>query len=330
MAILPQNRNHGKMVFSGPFQVSDFQEKQDEILVTITRNPWYLGKKSKIHTIYFHFYRDHGVFEEALQQGKPDIFIYNRRFQFPHIRYNYNYFKTPTFGGFYFKLNPVSGPFKNKELRKFFRDFILSYDFIKSQKWELTTPSRLVLPYNLSGYDIFNPITPGDFTRHIPSTPIKIRCVNDSSGIRKTLIPLLKEELKKYNLILEMEWDTITNIQSREKKGEVDMTAQYYVVDIPLSSYFYDTLFTPGHELNLFGYKNDTALQLLMAFHKEEDDLKRLKILSQLEQIAQEECILIPLVNPLTLLGYKDHLKNVSINKFLSIDFSNIEVTAEK
>ena len=150
--------------------------------------------------------------------------------------------------------------------------------------------------------------------------------VNEDSGIRTTVIPLLKKKLKKYNLDLELQWDSLENISQREKKGDVDLTSLYYLVDIPISSYFYENLFTAGHELNLFGYEVPKALKLLTDYRKESDELKRLKILSHLEEIAQDEAFFIPLMNPLTLLGYKNHVKNVRIDKFLNIYFEDIDV----
>ncbi|HLP44769.1 MAG TPA: hypothetical protein VK469_02420, partial [Candidatus Kapabacteria bacterium] len=123
-----------------------------------------------------------------------------------------------------------------------------------------------------------------------------------------------------------LQWDTMSNIHEMEKKGTVDLTTLYYIADVPLSSYFYETLFIPGHELNLFAYEVPEALALLDAYRKEIDEMKKLKILSRLEEIAQEEAFLIPLLNPLSLLGYKNNIKNAAIDKFLIINFEDIDV----
>jgi ABC-type transport system substrate-binding protein len=324
MAILPRDRKN--IVFSGAFQVTHLEKKKKKTVVTLKQNPWYIGGKSKIHTIYIHFYHAHAVFERAIMKGEPDIFLYSRRFKLPRSRHKYNYFKTPSFGGFYFKLNPVKGPFKDKRLRTFFKLFILAQDFRKSQDWQLAMSTRLVLPYSLTGYSLFKDIEPGDFKKLVPPKKVKVRCVNPDSGIRPTLFPLLKKRLKQYNLDLELRWDGLANINRLERKGEVDLTGIYYLADIPLSSYFYESLFTPGHELNLFGYQVPEALELLEAYRNETGSLKKLKVLSRLEEIAQEEAILIPLVNPLYILGYKNHLKHVSIDKFLDMHLEDIDV----
>ncbi|UCH98318.1 MAG: hypothetical protein JSV88_16155 [Candidatus Aminicenantes bacterium] len=330
MAILPLHRNENRkpenMSFSGTFRVVNFQRHEKEAVVTLEQNPYYVSKKSKIDTLVVHFYHEHSDFEKAIRKGEPDLFLYNRHFKLPGSKYKYNYFKTPSFGAFYFKLNASKGPFRDKHLRTFFKDFILSWDLAGSEKWELAAPSRMVLPYSLTGYFVFNPMVPGNFKKLAPKERIKITCVNSREGIRKTLLPLLKKKLSRYNLDLDLEWESLDKIKEREKKRDFDLTSNYYVVDVPLSSYFYEILFTPGHELNLFGYEVPEALELLAAYRKETDELKKLKILSRLEAIAQEEAFLIPLLNPHSLLGYKGYVKNVKIDKFLNVNFEDIDV----
>lgn len=330
MSVLPQHRNRDRkpenMSFSGTFRVVNFQKNEKESVVTLKQNLYYIGKKSKIETLIVHFYHEHTDFEKAIRKGEPDLFLYNGHIKPPRSRYKYNYFKTPSFGAFYFKLNASKGPFRDKRLRTFFKNFILSWDPARSEKWELTAPYKMVLPYSLTGYSVFNPMVPGNFKELAPKGKIKIDCVNPREGIRQTLLPLLKKKLSKYNLDLELEWEDINIVQEREKKGEFDLTSYYYVVDVPLSSYFYENLFTPGHELNLYSYEVPQALELLAAYRKESDEFKKLRILSQLETIAQEEAFLIPLLNPLYLLGYKGYVKNVRIDKFLNIYFEDIDV----
>lgn len=325
MSILPKNRQ-SSLRFTGPYQVVNQEILEKKTIITLQRNPWYIGKKAKIDTIYFHFYPQHADFEKAILQGEPDLFLYNRGFQMPYSRYKYNYYKTPSFGGLYFKLNAASGPFKDKQLRIFFRDFILSQNFAKTQDWLLTSPANKVLPYSLMGYFVFNPIKPGDYKALMPSKPVTVKTINYKGGFRNNFLPLLQEKLAPYNVNLVLEWGELTHIQEREKKRDLDLTSIFYVVDIPLSSYFYENLFTPGHELNLFGYEVPAAIKLLDDYRKESNELKKLRILSQLEEIAQDECILVPLVNPLSLLGYKDHVSQVSIDKFLHVYFEDMDV----
>jgi len=332
MSILPQHRNQDRkpknMVFSGPYQLVDYQNKTNQSVVTLKRNPYYFGNSGNLDTILLHFYSERLAFERSIELGIPDLFLYSQGLKFPTSSYKYNYFKTPSFGAFYIKLNPIKGPFKDKKLRTFLKNLILSLDLVEKEKWELTAPCKMVLPYSLTGYFVFDTMTPeNDFKKLMPKQNIKISCLNPNYGIRKTLLPRLKKKLKKYNLDLQLEWtNKLENVQTRERSQDFDLTTYYYLVDIPLSSFFYETLFTPGHELNLFGYIVPKAMKLLAEYRKENDELKKLKVLSQLEALAQEEAFLIPLMNPLYILGYKHPIKNVKINKFLQINFEGIDV----
>jgi ABC-type transport system substrate-binding protein len=328
MSVLPIHRNSGneKKLFSGPFQVVKQEQKKNKLTFILEKNPWYCGKKPNLDTLFIHVYREDEDFQKAIMKGELDLFLYNNRFDMPKSRYSYNYFKTPILGGFYFKVNPKNGPFKNKQLRNFFKYFVRSQDIIRNENWVLTIPLSLVLPYNMTGYFVFNPIPENDFKPYAPKTEVTVKCINPTFGIREELFSMLKKKLKKYNVSLDIQWKTMTDIHKMEEKGTVDLTTIYYIADIPLSSYFYETLFIPGHELNLFAYEVPEALALLDSYREEKDEIKKLKILSRLEEIAQEEAFLIPLLNPLSLLGYKNNIKNVNIDKFLSINFEVMDV----
>lgn len=328
MSILPGNRNRDKdkLLFSGPFQVVSQEQQKNQVILTLKKNPWYIGDKPKLDTLVIHIYLEDTAFERAILRGEPDLFLYNNRPQMLESRYKYNYFKTPIYGGFYFKPNPTNGPFKDKQLRTFFKYFVRSQVEARNENWVLTTPVDLVLPYNLTGYFVFNPIPHQDFKPYAPTGKVTIKCINPKFGIREELFALLKKKLKKYNVTLDIQWNSMPEIHELERKGALDLTSLYYIVDVPLSSYFYETLFIPGHELNLFGYEVPEALDLLDTYRKETDEIKKLKILSRLEEIAQEEAFLIPLFNQLTILGYKNDVKNVTIDKLLNINFEEIDV----
>ncbi len=254
------------------------------------------------------------------------MFLITRYRRLPNSIYQYKFFKTPTFGGFYFLLNPSAGPFKDKRLRTFFKYAVRSHEFSYFNQWNAAIPSNHVLPYGLTGHGVFPQIENRNPLPFPPEKPVTIRCLNGTGGVRKQLFNTLKKKLKKYNINLDLQWDTLANTTQKARQGHVDLTTYYYMVDVPLSSYFYETLFTPGHELNLFDYAVPEALELLTAYRKEKDELKQLKILGKLEKIAQEEAFLIPLMSAISVLGHKPHVKNVSINKYLYINLEDIDV----
>jgi ABC-type oligopeptide transport system substrate-binding subunit len=330
LSILPRARKRPvklkKMAFSGAFKVVEQRIAEREAVVVLERNEYFTGKKSNIDTLYFHFYRHPPDFDSVVHKGEPDLFLYDRYQKIPVSRYKYNYFKTPIFGAYYFKLNARAGPFKDKRLRTFFKQFILSWKIASATGWELIAPTKLLLPHSLTGYSLFTNMAPGAPSKWKPPEKVKVICVNAEGPIRRKLFMLLEEKLKPFNIELELQWIDYQELVKREIKGDFDMTFYFFVVDVPLSSYFYETLFTPGSELNRFGYEVPAALKLLTSYGKEKDELARLRILARLERIAQEESFVIPLMSPLTLVGYKEHIKNVRMDKYMLINFEAIDV----
>lgn len=328
VSILPAERkkNIKEMAFSGPYKVVDQIDLEAKTIVTLERNTFFPGKPAKIDRLVFHLYKPGDEFERTIYKGEPDLFLYNMDYKMPQSRHKYSFYKVPTAGAFYFKLNPIKGPFRDKSLRTFFKSFVLGLGVAGSGEWKLTAPSTLVLPYGLTGYHVFNQMKAGNLKKLMPKNPITITTVNSQAGIRPILLPILKKKLKKYNINLELKWDSVEKIQELEKQGKIDLTSYYYLIEIPLSSYFYENLFTPGHELNLFGYTLPKALQLLEEYRKQTNGLIKLRILNHLENIAQEEAFLIPVLTPLALLGYKRNVKNAKLDSFLNIFFEDIDV----
>lgn len=95
LAIQPthRNQNQNKNAFSGPFAISAIHNKGKEVIVTLKRNPYYFGRKSKVDVLYFHFYPYRVDFDHAISSGQMDLFLYNDYFKIPFSKYRYNYFK---------------------------------------------------------------------------------------------------------------------------------------------------------------------------------------------------------------------------------------------
>lgn len=328
VSILPAKRKKAikHMAFSGPYRVIDQIDMKSMTMITLERNIHFIGEPAKIDRLVFYLYKQHKEFVQAIYRGEPDLFLYNRDYKMPQSRYRYSFYKIPTAGSFYFKLNPTSGPFRDKSLRSFFKSFILTLGIAGSSEWSLSAPSPLILPYGLTGHEVFTHLQAEKLEKLMPKKPITITSVNSRTGIRPILLPILKKKLKKYNINLELQWNSMDKIQELEKQRKLDLTSYYYLVEIPLSSYFYENLFIPGHELNLFGYKLPQALELLEEYRKQGNGLVRLRILNHLEKIAQEEAFLVPVLNPLALLGYKRYVKNAKLDSFLNIFFEEIDV----
>lgn len=326
MGILNKDRNHNSLVFSGAMMVEEYIEKKDETIIRLKPNPWYLGKKSNIENLWVHFYWTQEKLKRTIYMGEPDLFFYSLYGDMPESRFKYNYFKMPPTGAFYFKLNTQRYPFKDKHNRQIFQSFISSLNLAGKSGWELTIPAKLVLPYGLTGYFIFNHIQKKDIKDFLPLKPFKIKCMSPDVGFRKILFPIIAKQLKKYGIDFEIDWQPLDVMRLHERKGDIDLATYFHNVDIPLSYHFYESEFLPGHELNIFGNIIPEANTLLDSYLRETDEIKKLKILASLEAISQDEAFLIPFVTPLSLLGYKPNVKGVSMDQMGNMCIEEIDV----
>lgn len=326
LSVIPKGWTRDQKVFSGAYILDEEEKKANYVEVILKRNPYYIGKRSNLDKVCIHFYETRTFLDEAIRRGDPDIFLYNFYYNIPKSEYKYHYFKTPLSGHFLFLLNPSKGIFKEKRYRTFLKQYLLHTDFTKREDWDFATRAEKILPYGMAGYFVFQPFQAQNLSTLIPKERIKVRCYYVDFGIRRSLIPFLKEDLKKYNVELELiseNWDTLS---PRLRDGGFDLTAFYFMVDLPDSYHFYENLMYLSGDINPTGYQNPRAIELLNKYQDEPDELKRLKILAQLEKIAQEEAYVVPVLNSMCLLGYKDRLKNVKIDTFLTLPFEEFDI----
>jgi len=225
-----------------------------------------------------------------------------------------------------FILNPTSGVFKDKKFRTFFKQYLLSVDFTKLGDWNYATSTRYVLPFGLTGYSLFKEFEKLELDDLIPKSPIRIRSYYVNRGIRKIIFPFIQKDIKKHKVEIELNQSDWSELSPRMLRGDFDLTAFYYMVDIPNSFYFYESLFNVSGELNPTGYQVPEAKKLLQEYRMEPDEFKRIKILSQMEKIAHEEAFTIPILNSMCLLGYKSHVINTRIYPVLLIPFEEIDI----
>ena len=326
LAVIPRGWTRGKKIFSGAYILEKEEKKADHVAVTIKKNPYYIGNHSKLEKVTFCFYETRDLLDASIKKGEPDLFLYNYHFNTPESDYEYQYFKTPLSGHFLFLLNPNQGIFKNKEYRTFLKNYLVQTDFSKRENWNFATRANKILPYGLTGYFIFPSFQPEDLSLLMPKQKIDIRCFYVDSGIRRSLFSDLKESLKQYNINLELNHENWPTLTPRLRDGDFDLTAFYYMVDLPNSFHFYESLMYLSGDLNPMGYQNPRTIELLSKYRNEPSEFKRLKILAQLETIAQDEAYVVPILNYMCLLGYKKKVKNVSIDTFLTLPFEEFDI----
>jgi len=326
-SILPKNYKNNKKIFSGPYLVTkEKRESEELVLVNVKKNPYYCGENLNIDNISFMFCATDKYFEETIRKETIDIFL-SFAPEIPQFRKtNYIFFKTPMAGKFFIMLNPTKQPFSDKSLRKYFKSIIQTKNFRKLKGLELVSPVKNILPHSLLGSSIFRPIHREKPTQvNKPEKMINIKTVLTTYGIRKQLFGFLEKNLKKDNLNLIITWNDYNSWFKQFSSCDFDLSAFYYLVNIPESESFYKEIFLPKGELNPCSIKKNRAINLLQELTKNINSSKRLKILWKLEKLIRDEAYLIPVVNPLITVGYKDFIKNVEVNSMFEVIYGKIQ-----
>lgn len=316
----------GKNVYSGPFELDRIEEREECTRVYIRRNQYYSISRAKSDRLCFSFFKTRDAFFQNIVRGESHLF-FNFMDSMPVQNRSYQMVRNPILGGFYIFCNPSRGFLKDREMRRFFMQAGDYAPLIRKHHWNLYSPTTHVLPYGLEEYFLFRPLNP---IRNKPARLEKgatIHAIGLSLGIREVFVPHVIEMMKKYNLDFQVEWLPSREHWRRVRTGDFEVAFMYYLMDVPLAYHFYDSLFTPGEELNP-GYAVERAQRLLEEYKTSTDPLSRLNILWQLETVAREEAFFIPVYNILAAVGHKKNLIFPYINYLLQVPNEEIAIVA--
>lgn len=323
--IVPEKQiREGKNIYSGPFELNRIEEREECTRVYIRKNPYYSISTVKSNELCFSFFKTREAFFQNIDRGECHLF-FNFMDSMPVQNHSYRIVRNPILGGFYIYCNPSRGVLQNRDMRLFFMQAGDYESLIRKHHWSLYSPATHIIPYGLEEYFLFRRLNP---IRHKPA-PLNqnavIHAIALSAGIREVFIPHVTEIMKKYNLYLEVEWLPGREHWRRVRTGDFEVAFMYYLMDVPLAYHFYDSLFTPGEELNP-GYVVERAQRLLEEYKTTADPLSRLNILWKLETVAREEAFFIPVYNILAAVGHKKNLSFPYTNYLLQIPNEEIAI----
>jgi ABC-type transport system substrate-binding protein len=225
-------------------------------------------------------------------------------------------------GGFYIQLNPRRAPFRDPGLRRRLLEQTDFFAYATVRNWVLASPATHILPYGLEEYSLFPPLhkTPPPAATGSEQPTVRAVAVNMASGIRRDFLPVLQQEFRRLGIEVVSTWAAYEEWTSATHHGDFDLTCFYYMLDVPLALHFYEQIFTSGLELNP-GVAVADAQRLLAQCRREPDPRRRIELLAGLEEIARREAFLIPVFNPLAMLGCKRDAPPVALSHMLQLSF---------
>lgn len=318
-AILPEGWKPKDPVFSGPYTIEKRTRKNDVEMISLRINPHWSLTRPKNERIDIHVHKYPESMVNEIKKGWPEYFLFTFGNDVTLDNTSYNIINMPTNGQFYVLLNPQAHPLDKAEWRVFLREMIFIAGEKIHQHWSGSMHSRLVMPYGLPGYDLFRPIKENQAIRPAqPAEEIDLPIHLNRSVLRMKLYTALKETLSRHRIRLTPVWEHISQTIPRLKTGEFIMTAFYYLSGNPVSINFFEQMFLPGEQLNPGGYTIPKATELIDQYHKEENDLERMRILARLESLAEESSFLIPVLGLSYIFGCRRDQPVITSNRFLN------------
>jgi ABC-type oligopeptide transport system substrate-binding subunit len=330
-SILPRDWQPEADIYSGPYILEKrVLEKGRESLYLKNSSRWSLTRPQH-EQVRFTYHQDPASFFDALKAGEPDYFLITFGNELPFSDIPYRIDTIPTNGQFYMLLNPRIKPFDDPAWRVFFRDIILVISKKMQDSWRGSINARLVMPYGLTGYDLFKPLKPGPIAR--PSQPegeIILPIHLSRSPLRVKLHTILNKKLSPHQVRLAPVWEPVAQTMKRVQSGDFTMTGFYYLSETPININFFEDIFVPGQELNPAGFVLAEAQEQIRLFHLEENDLQRMRLLAKLEALAQESAFLIPLLGLSYTIGSREGAPLIVTNRYLNIYIDQLRAVHER
>jgi len=319
------NWNGKEKITSGMFFIKDLKVLKDRKILTIMKNPYYKLKKININKIIFYFYNNTATLLKDIHNKSIDVFYLLNQTK-KSITKDYDYIKIPLTGNFYILLNPMRKPFSNKRLRLFFNYYLRSIDFNSILKNDFAFRADTITPFGIINKNLFKKYEIKDFRNYIPKKKISLNLNLYYYGIRKELFTYMKKDLKKYNIDINFKFISNKEWSKNLQNGNYKLTSFYYLMTAFNAMDFFKLTIYNNFGLRKLGYKNEKALSIIKKYEKETDEFKKLKLIWELEKIFRKESFLIPLINPITIFGYKKNIKGMSMNKFYEITLKDVKI----
>ena len=326
--VLPEGGLRRRWAFSGPFYVEKFSPGEGGTLVVLRRNRFFQGPwPGNIERVHFHFFDSPALFEKEVEMGHPDLFFNFRSPELPKMGRGSPYlvYRTPFSGGVYLLLNPKREALSNPRLRRRIRDIIDGAQFVKRYGWITYIPSQHILPNALKESRLFRYPERERESVVVGKRARKMVYLSYEYGIRNQLFQYLKERLAGLGIELEKRVVERERYWADFDRADFDITAIYHLMDVADSFSFFESVFLPGMGMNSVS-RVPEADALLAVMRRERDPIKRIGILNALENIAQRESFFLPLVTPVSVIGYKKKVRGLRLSCTMELPFQELSV----
>ncbi len=307
------------------YEVVDYKHGESMLL---RKNPQYFNRdEATIDEVRIRFIEDEAALLPLLKAGSIDILNKVPVLQLNQIEEAAKVANVPVEAVTYLAFNTKKKPFNDKNSRQLLRDVIDQRKRMELTKLLKTGEIAAItyLPESL--------LPPG--YHQVPSfeTPpkktgekLEFSIQSDLSSRNQTMLEFIQSELKK-----ELQWKTtldLIDFKSHYAKLKTEPDALYRFgwqnpVSDPFITYQVLTSKSPN---NFTGWANEKYDSLVEELRQETRMVKRLKLVSELEAILQDEAPVVPLIHQVLRFAYSKRVVGFRANPFGVILFRELRL----
>ncbi len=312
---------------TGPFKLTEW--KQDELLV-LEPNEFYQPEPPKIKKVVYHLLAGQPM--AMYELGEIDVTHVFEAYLDRVIDENGPFYQElaifPELSLFYIAFNTNKPPFDDVNIRRAFCHAVDKEKVIKLTLKGMMTKADGIIPSHMPGYNenlngldydvskAKNLIMDSKYGSAANLPPITITTSGEGGNIPEYLgavIQAWRQNLGVEVSVRQLQQEVFA--QPRYLKNEVDeMFISGWIADYPDPQDFLDILFHTGVEYNAGQYSNTQVDALLDKAAIEQDNITRLKMYQQAEQMLVDDAACLPLWFGKNYILVKPYVKNYNLN----------------
>jgi oligopeptide transport system substrate-binding protein len=321
---------------TGPFKLKEWQGGQALVL---ERSQTYYGELTKLEQVYYLLYGSPMVLYETEQIDVVSVFLpYIDRVLDETGPFYSELAVTPELSLYYIGFNTAEPPFDDVNVRRAFCHAVDKERITEVILRDMVSEAEGILPPGMPGYneavegldydieealDLIAASKYGDIS-NLP--PITLTVDGYGNSIPAYIGAIIQEWQQNLGVEISVRQLEPENYLYNVKQEKDEMFVTGWIADYPDPHNFLDILFRTGSEVNISGYSNPTLDTLLDQAAIEQNEIARLAMYEQAEQLIIDDAPCIPLFHGVNYILVEPYVKDYELSPMAIPDLSKVYI----
>jgi oligopeptide transport system substrate-binding protein len=321
---------------TGPFKLTEWQGGQSLVL---ERSQTYYGELARLEQVYYFLYGSPMVLYETEQIDVVSVFLpYIDRALDETGPFYSELAVTPELSLYYIGFNTAEPPFDDVNVRRAFCHAVDKERIAEVILRDMVSEAEGILPPGMPGYnealegldydieealDLIAASKYGDIS-NLP--PITLTVDGYGNSIPAYLGAIIQEWQQNLGVEISVRQLEPENYLYNVKQEKDEMFVTGWIADYPDPHNFLDILFRTGSEVNISGYSNPTLDTLLDQAAIEQNEIARLAMYEQAEQLIIDDAPCIPLFHGVNYILVEPYVKDYELSPMAIPDLSKVYI----